>query len=214
MAYIHDAILQVGKYRGSFPFELELSGEYNDQVFNRNLTVSEENAIQVDTLVQEIWTGQYINMLESGQQSNDIINEIIFNSLSERVLSKYTSFLCLEPGMKPEDFDDEDDFDDRILISDEVQPAMDSLRVYPNPFTDFVTIELQTDQPQNLIELSIYSLTGSLIHRFNLEELNQGYASSVTWNGTTADGNPIEPGMYLLIYRTADVNKTIKLIKQ
>ena len=212
LAYIHEAILQVGKFLGSFPFEIELSGEYNQLVFSKQLQVNAEDAVQVDTLAEEIWTGQYINKLESSQQSNDVINEIIYNSLTERVLSKYTSFLCLEPGFDPSDIVEERD-DQWIAIPVEPQWVEDTLKVYPNPFTDYITIELQTDHPEEILELSIYNLSGSLLYRFDIEGMISGGSLKVTWDGTTADGNPVQSGMYLLVYRTTQVNKTIKIVK-
>ena len=214
LAYVQDAIMQVGRYKGDFPFKLALSGVYADEVFSKELVVEETAAIQTDTLAEEIWTGQYIHMLEAGYQSNDVINEIIYQSLTERVLSKYTSFLCLEPGMNPDDFEDPGEDDDRIFISVEDQPALDSISVYPNPFTDFVTIEIRMEAVQDIGELAIYSMTGSLLHRFDPEELQSGPFFTLNWNGTAADGNPVDPGVYLLVYRSASTSKTIKLIKQ
>jgi hypothetical protein len=49
-------------------------------------------------LAQEAWAGNTIQSLESQAQTNDVINEIVFYSLDERVLSIYSAFLCLEPS--------------------------------------------------------------------------------------------------------------------
>ena len=86
-------------------------------------------------------------------------------------------------------------------------------KVYPNPFTDYITIELESDQPEKILELSIYNLTGSLLYRFDIEGMISGESYKVTWDGTSAGGNPVQSGMYLLVYRTTQINKTIKIVK-
>lgn len=212
-AYIHDAIMQVGKFRGSFPFSLELSGEFNEQVFNENIQIEAQQAVSADSVSEEIWIGQYIRQLESVQQSNDVINEIIFYSLTERVLSRYTSFLCLEPGFDPGEIEEGGD-DEWIAIQVEPHSESDSLRVYPNPFKDLLTIELGGDPANEIIELSIYNMTGSMIHRFDPGDFAAGGSGRITWNGTSGDGSPVQAGMYLLVYRTSRISKTIKLVKQ
>ncbi len=216
LAYLQEAIMQTGKYRGTFPFRVEVSGEYGDQVFSETLQIDADQAMASDSLSQEIWTGQYIRQLESASQTNDLINEIIYYSLTERVLSKYTSFLCLEPGFDPGEIREEEgeDWGDWIPILVEPLEEADFLSVFPNPFTDYITIQLGETLPGEVLEIAVYSMTGVLLVQFDAGEFTGNGTRSFTWNGQTDSGEAIQPGMYLLVCRTSEISKTVKLIRQ
>lgn len=210
IAFVNDAILQVGKFKGEFPFLIEVSGEYNNQVFSEVIEVTKPASVNGDTIAETVWSGQYIKKLESGYQSNDIINEIIYASLNERVLSKYTSFLCLEDtsyicnNCKDESMQ---------TGTDDIAATQDSLLVYPNPFTEKVTISLTCTNPKDVKELSIIDLTGSVIYQFNRGELHQG-KNTITWDGTSSRGDKVKPGVYMLVYKTMSSTQTVKIIKR
>lgn len=215
-AYVHEAILQIGKYKGEFPLKLDLSGEYNDQIFNRSMLVEEAMAAVDDTLSVEMWTGQYISDLESQNPSNDLINEILYHSLKERVLSRYSAFLAVESDVQIEP-DPGDPFDPEwpiVIDVEEIRADADTIMVYPNPFIDFLTIELDCTDPESVQELAIYSLTGSLLYRFDTEQFPVRGRNEYTWNGTMANGNSAGAGIYLLVYRNGTTRKTIKIVKQ
>ena len=164
-----------------------------------------------DTIAEEMWSGQYIKKLESGTQSNDIINEIIFSSINERVLSRYTSFLCLEDtNYICNDCVDES----KITISaKELIAGQDSILVYPNPFTERITIDLMCDSPTDVKELSIVDVTGSVIYQFLTDGLQKG-KNVISWNGMSARGERVKPGVYMLVYKTSGYSKTIKIVRK
>jgi hypothetical protein len=209
-AYVDEAILQVGKFKGDFPFLIEISGEYNSEIFSNVLEV-EKPVSTTDSITETMWTGQYIKKLESGNQSNDIINEIVFSSLNMRVLSKYTSFLCVEDTnmicnncapQTPIMTDINDAFNDQ-----------DRIIVYPNPFVEKLSIEITCSNPEEVTALSIVDVTGSVIHEFSTEGFRKG-KNMMTWNGTSGNGDRVKPGVYLLVYKTAGYSKTIKILRK
>jgi len=209
-AYVDEAILQVGKFKGEFPFLIEISGEYNNKIFSNVLEV-EKPVSTNDTISETMWTGQYIKKLESGNQSNDIINEIVFSSLNKRVLSKYTSFLCIE---------------DTNMICNNCtpqQPVMtdiideitdqDQVVVYPNPFVEKLSIEIMCSDPEEVSGLTIFDVTGSVIYEFSADEFRIG-KNLISWNGISGSGERVKPGVYLLVYRTTGYSKTIKILRK
>lgn len=211
IAYVNDAILQVGKFKGEFPFLIEISGEYNNKVFNNMLEIQQPAVMNQDTVFEDIWTGQYIKKLESGTQSNDIINEIVYSSINERVLSRYTSLLCLEDiNYICNDCVDETGMPVNI---DDLSAGQDSMLVYPNPFTDQLTIDLMCADPGDVKELSIVAVTGSLIHRFATDALQTG-RNVIPWDGLSARGERVKQGIYLLIYKTSTYSKTVKIVRR
>lgn len=211
IAYVNEAILQVGKFKGEFPFLIEISGEYNNEVFSEMMEIQKPASISNDTIAESIWTGQYIKKLESSTQSNDIINEIVFSSLNERVLSKYTSFLCLEDtSYICNNCVDETKI--TINVKDLIA-GQDSILVYPNPFVDKLNIEFMCSNPNDVKELSIVDITGSLIYQFSADLLQKG-KNVITWNGLSARGERVKPGVYLLVYKASGYSKTIKIFRK
>ncbi len=211
IAYVNDAILQVGKFKGEFPFLIEISGEYNNKVFSNTMEIQKPATINNDSLSETMWTGQYIKKLESGTHSNDIINEIVYSSINKRVLSKYTSFLCLEDtNYICNDCVDETKitFNARDLIA-----GQDSILVYPNPFTEKLTIVINCSNPNDVKELSILDITGSIIYQFSADLLQKG-KNVLTWNGLSSRGDRVKPGVYLLVYKTSGHSKTIKILRK
>ena len=210
-AYVNEAILQVGKFKGEFPFLIEISGEYNNEVFSERIEIQQPSVFQKDTVSEIIWTGQYIKGLESGSQSNEIINEIIYSSISERVLSKYTSFLCLEDT----NYICNDCVDESKVTTSakEVIAGQDSLVVFPNPFVEKITIDLMCSNVNVVKELSIVDVTGSLVYRFETGQLNKG-RNVISWNGFSARGERVKAGVYLLVYKTSGYVKTVKIVRK
>ncbi|NOT38113.1 MAG: T9SS type A sorting domain-containing protein [Saprospiraceae bacterium] len=204
IAYLNDPIIQIGKFKGAFPFMVEISGEYNNEVFSQEIAILEKDAAINDSVSKIIWTGQYIKDLESGPQSNTIINEIIYNSINERVLSLYTSFLCLEDtNMICNSCLDES----RLVNADDNVIGQDSIIIYPNPFKEKLTIELICANPRSVNKLAIYNITGKLIHQFDISNLVTG-KNVLFW-----DSDLPKSGIYLLVYNNGASSKTIKLMK-
>lgn len=215
MAYSNRPILQVGKYKGNFPFVVEISGEYKNQLFSQKIIIPEENTLNIDTIAEEIWTGQYIKSLESGQQRNEIVSEIVSASLKERVLSQYTSFLCLEKNAQIclTCWNDNNFNNNGPVITTTEIAEVDSIRAYPNPFVENITIELNCSNPEDIQELAICNITGSVIRQFDADNIHSGN-NRLTWNGTDNRNVKVKAGVYLLVYQTTSGRKIIKLLKK
>lgn len=211
VAYVNDAIVQVGKFKGEFPFLVEISGEFNNEIFSEVIQIEKPAVVNTDTIAEAIWAGQYIKKLESGSQSNQIISEIIYTSINERVLSYYTSFLCLEDtSYICNNCKDESQIPVDV---EETLAGTDTLKVYPNPFVDKLTVELMCSDPGDVKEFSVVDVTGALIYRFQLGDLQKG-KNIISWNGITARGDKVKSGIYLLVYKTSGSARTVKIIKR
>lgn len=215
VAYLNKPILQVGKYQGDFPFKIELAGELGSQFVYADIIVPTNSIGQSDTLNREMWYGNYIRLLETGTQVNTTVAEIIYSSLTERVLSRYTAFLCLEdpahfcPGCTDET--------QLVGTADEVLP--DSLvRAWPNPFTDRVTIEVQVGRGASLSAsavVEIYNASGQLVRQLPLTDV-QNDKAVVVWDGLDgASGTHVAPGVYVAVVRISmGENAVLKLVKR
>jgi Ca-activated chloride channel family protein len=220
VAYLNEMILQVGKFKGTLPFEIDFSGEYNKEIFSEKIEIPASAVFENDSLVQKIWAGTFIKSMEKDYSSNDIVAEIIDESINNRILSLYTSFLCLEDTSKwcltctPEKF--RNDWIDVPVLTEveDFSNLADTVSVYPNPFTEQLNIEIQITELSELQDISVYDLKGSLIYKFDKNLIKAGTTKTITWNGQTQNGTALKPGIYLLVFKTAQTSKTIKLVKQ
>ncbi len=219
-AYLNRPILQVGRYNGNFPFKIILSGVYNDLAFSEEITVEAEDIYPSDTIARQIWSGMYIQSLEQSSASNELIGEIISESLENRILTYYTAFLTLEPDMVIEEINEEDQFREggEILIDvEEELPALAaiSLAAYPNPFSSEITfkLEIPADEYDENASLRIYNASGQLLRIINLSDYPAEEQITLTWDGKDASGEEIEQGIYIVRYLANNAAKTIRVVK-
>jgi Vault protein inter-alpha-trypsin domain/FlgD Ig-like domain len=213
IVYINNPVLQVGKFKGEFPFEIDYSGEYNSEIISDKIILDEANVHTSDSLLEAIWAGIYIQHLEQQNQTNEVISEIIQNSLGERVLSLYTAFLCIEEAFLPcEDCEDQN----VTAIPDFKISMKDVLSAYPNPFSASVTITVSLGEgsTEKVLQAGIYNITGERIFVPGPEALQSQQEFEFQWDGLDKDGNPLPAGVYIFILQTDKNVYQVKLIKQ
>jgi Ca-activated chloride channel family protein len=219
-AYLNRPILQVGRYHGEFPFKLILSGVYNEQAFSEEITIQGEDIYLSDTVTRQIWSGMYIQSLEQSSATNELIGEIINESLENRILTHYTAFLTLEPGMVVEEIDEQDQFREGgeivIGVDEEIPSPVDlTLTAYPNPFSGELTFRLEIppgDYDENA-SLRIYNTSGQLVRIIPLGDYPEAEQINILWDGTNGSGEEIEPGIYLVRYISKNAAKTLRIVK-
>lgn len=211
--HLHRPLLQIGRYNGAFPFNIELVGELNGELFFKELSIPENEALSGDSLTREMWVGKRLQHLEASTPPNSIILDIINASIDERVLTRYTAFLCLEDSTQycPECYDETE------LTSTETPTlSQDSLlSAYPNPFTDQVKVtfnkQLLKGNPGRVI-FEIYNLNGQLIRQV---ETNAGAENvQMVWDGRNASGDTQPAGVYVLNVQSGTWTGVMKLVKQ
>lgn len=208
-APVNRPILQIGKFKGQPPFKISISGEVNGEFFYKTRTVAAADIRPADSLNREMWYGNFIQLLEKEPATNSGISQIIFNSISERVLSRYTAFLCLEDTTTYcHNCLDEAQFTD----TDEI--AADSLvKISPNPFSDFVKIEVQGIEPSlaAATTMEVFNLAGQLIQVLEVEP--NGDSATAIWRGSDSRGEQVSAGVYLVLIKNRQMSRAVKLIK-
>lgn len=207
---VNKTIHHLGKYSGGFPTNLEIACEVNNEVYHYKTDLSKYTINVNDSVVETIWNGLDIAQLEKEDNSNQVINEIIYLSLQHRILSNYTAFLCVEEEVSCENCEDPQDneFPDGEAIGVDEQDINKGVSIYPNPFTTALKIELESTQ--QLMELKIYNAAGQCIKTFTLVADQDSYL----WDGTDDNNNKINAGIYILKAVYANKVVTKKLIKQ
>ncbi len=212
-------ILQVGKYNGSFPFVLEASGLFNGQAFSRRIEIPAEEVHAADSLAEEIWTGNHIAGLEALSQSNEVVRQIIEVSVAERVLSRYTAFLALEPSDTVKacvDCKDESRLVPPTAVAEREQDVLaDSvLQAYPNPFNlaTKISLRLPTEVKSGEATLQIFNVLGQMVKSFDINVEAQRRAYQFTWDGRNHAGEIVTSGTYYAVFKAGKQRHTLKLL--
>lgn len=200
---------QIGKFKGNGNFKFTMTGEVNDQIVSLTGVVNTANMVQGDTLNREAWAGLHVNALENQPYNSLIPPLVISTSISERVLSRYTAFLCLE---NPSTYCDEC-IDESLYGTDTKDLLSDSLvLVSPNPFSDQVSIHV-SGIPANAghTTLEIFDLNGRIVQVLNMQ--TNGDTAYTTWDGLQYNGQSAASGIYLAVVTNRLMQKAVKLVK-
>jgi hypothetical protein len=216
---------------------VEASGIFDGQVKSLELKFDEAHLHVSDSLNEEMWTGNFIQSLEdSWAWDNKIIQSVIDASLGERVLSRYTAFLALEPGMEyvvdPQDpvpqggnviMTDDVAFstfgesvrtdltgNKQVYHEDQIQ-----IRAFPNPFGDhvFIRIDVPDQVEWQRIKVEIFDLSGRKIREFTPDDYNYNGFINIEWNGLGRERAPVNKGIYTVVVTGETFIKQMKLLK-
>ncbi len=215
--YLNKPILQIGKYQGDFPFVVEASGVYKSKPFSEKFTLEDSLLFDSDSLSDKMWAGNYIQFLEKETQSNDVVNEIVYSSISERVLSIYSAFICLEPDAENQVcYDCLDNGGIIIGVKDSTQNKNDSLSLsaFPNPFNSQVNLRVKLPDnynPKN-ITFKLYNILGQLIRTFEPGTVAGQREIKMIWDGKNNNGNTVSSGNYFFVITTPEKVHSMKLV--
>ncbi len=212
---LNKPFMQTGKYVGDFPFIVNLVGFYDDNILTELRTIESENIYsKMDSTIEECWMANHIQELEKLPSTYENVEHIIELSKEERVLSLYTTLICVEPDFGGEVC--EECHDNPEGFSADVANGIDDLseetdikiKTFPNPFVEFITIEF--DGQLDIISIQIFDATGKLIKEISLEELLD---NKYLWDGTDDVGAKVGAGMYFVKIATEEgviVQKVLK----
>ena len=215
---LNKPVLQVGRFEGEFPFQIQVGGIINGSIFSDEFEIPESGIPETDSLAVEAWGGNYIRELESLGSSSEIVDQIVEFSMAERILSKYTAFLCLEPSLGGEpcaDCIDQTPTDIVITTSEEIDVVITALSAAPNPFEALTRIQLQlgTEIDINTFEFVIFNSLGQLVYRFTKQQIRNGDELILEWDGKDHNGKLLPAGVYHFIAQSPEGRFTLKLVK-
>jgi hypothetical protein len=216
LTYLNKPVISIGKYHGSGSFNIQASGLYNSESFTIKSAVEEGDIKDCDSIAEKAWAGNYVELLESNTQTNDVVSEIIDFSLEYRVLSLYTAFLTLDPKMEA-DTGDEDQSEYLVTVENAINNELKSLNIkaYPNPFSESITFNIDLTEVNDLgkITVNIYNLYGQVVKSFTAEDFYADNKIEIVWDGTTNSGELINKGIYFMVVNTAEQTAKIKIVK-
>ncbi len=203
------AIHQVGKYKGKFPLSIEISGEVNNNMIHSQFSIQNSDIIASDSTIETIWNGLDIMQLEDETQNSQIINEIISQSVENRILSTYTAFLCVEDSIEICENCGDENKDDNIHTGGiETLASSGQFKAFPNPFV--TDVELIFPEKGKLQKIEIYNIMGQCIRSVDINE----QVSNYKWDGKTDNGTEVRAGIYLVVARFNNKVLTLKVQKK
>lgn len=206
-------ITQTGVFRGLFPIHVEMSGEIQRNIFYTGFDIPETQTTKMDSTVKTCWQAQGIQKQEFQNNSNAVIHDLIYKSIQNRILTRYTAFLCIEDStLYCQNCRDETE----ISVSSEDKDR-DSIEIkaFPNPFSDQLTIELHFTSELNASDwnAAIFDLTGKPVHQFKFTERTNSGLPHYTWNANSTSGKILTPGAYILTVYSKEKRYHRKLMK-
>lgn len=214
---LNKTFIQVGRYYGNAPLEMEISGMYGGAPFSQNLSISQLH--QADITSRKMWVGKFLQSLEFSNPDNEVIGQLIDSSIVNRVLSRYTAFLALEPNdtlSHCEECQDETNYNPggttTVGLNDEVADSV-NMKAFPNPFTSQVSITIETVAVEGEVTLQIFNIMGQLVKNIPVD-LSSGRKFEFIWGGDNNQGERVSSGIYLLTLSTPQGKQTLKLVKR
>ncbi|MBK8806442.1 MAG: T9SS type A sorting domain-containing protein [Bacteroidales bacterium] len=205
-----EPIVQVGKFVGDLPITVELKYIENDIVYNKSYTFDESNIITSDSLLKQIWAGQTILENEwSSNLDNNNINEIITTSTSNRVLSRYTAFLALEPDMIEliENLTEEDNNQDGIIDGPVFTTDISTIT------TDSTSISIIENTPESMVLMIPVNDDEQVSSIELLDILGKSVYQESTNNKTfTIDKSNFSNGIYIVKISTNKNTYSMKIV--
>lgn len=214
VAALNKPVIQVGKYHGTLPLTVEVSGVYQNTLFSEQLNIN--SYFDADSATRKMWVGSYIHAMEHTTLDNMTIMGLVDSSIHNRVLSRYTAFLALEPSdtvTACNDCEDETNPGGPSVGIDDVETDSLTITAMPNPFSDAVTLKVHLSAGSKQANLKIYNLMGQVVKTYTPEaDTNRDF--TFEWNGTDEGGETVAAGMYIAILETDTARQTLKLMKR
>ncbi len=88
--------------------------------------------------------------------------------------------------------------------------TLSGIRISPNPFKDFTTIEFYTENNENT-EINIYSYLGKLVKTMRIDNLTAGN-HKIIWNASDFSGKKVSDGIYFVKIKSGNTIRTAKII--
>lgn len=191
----------VGKYYGNLSNNATVNINSIINGNNINTQANIPTAYSGDTNTIKAWTNKYIADLIDANNKH-LAQEIIDSSINNRVLCDLTAFLAVETG---DTINTNLNDNPNVVSIKKVELKDTKLKLYPNPFSEKLIIEL----PEGATHINIYDITGRIV--FNTTINNQ---QSFTWNGYGNSSNELAPGTYVVVIHTKDKKYTATVIKR
>jgi len=210
----YSPMIQLGKFVGDLPLEVSINGFVKNQPFQKKITVTGDNCNLTYKDTKTEWTGSYIKFLEETKtQTNEVVAEIVDQSMNNRILSLYTAFLALEKP--PSDtISKEEEKKDLTEVIDNNSLKEIQIVATPNPFVlnTEIIVKFPDGFESEKLKIEIFDIQGKLVKTLTYNYDNRG-SFTFDWNGNDNTGKKLPSGAYLLVISNGADRVTYKIVK-
>ena len=213
---VQSSVSQVGKFNGSFPLTIDITGFYNGKLYSKKIIMNDSDFIPADSNLNKVWANQLLSQFANYYYTRS--DQAIELSLQNRILTYWTAFLALEKGQKLCDTCIGMNFRDGVPLGTNEKKSIPTeyeiIQAYPNPFNPSTTLKIRL--PQNIeskdVTLCIFNILGQLVKTFEVSDLNDQQDHNFIWNGRDNNGKFVSSGVYLAVLTTPAKRYSVKLL--
>jgi hypothetical protein len=194
LVYNDETFTLTGQYLGNAPFIITLFGQRGDGVvFQVTDTLDANEILQGDSTIRSVWAAYKIKDLLVQEKSNQLLNQVITTSITEKVLTEYTAILVLEPGFViPDENEEEENPEIPTVLDTEIKDNDSGLSVYPNPVTASSIVKYKINVSAHVV-MNLYDDKGQMIRTVVDQTLSPGeYSASLK-------AETLSPGVYICV---------------
>lgn len=207
--------IELGRYIGDLPFEIEFYGKVDDRLFYKNKTQISAQSGPYDHNLEILWHGHYILDLLKQPQSNSTITQIGDLSKQQKILSPYCSFVvpsangyCGFVRLTQVSLAVEAEPQDGTLSSEFV-----NMTAFPNPFNSQTTLKIELS-PQPGIHQALFEIVdmlGRTVTQIEVPVSPEDRNITFIWDGKNQDGLPVGTGIYFVRCTFGQIYHIVKL---
>jgi hypothetical protein len=202
-------IYEYGKLEGGFPIDIKLSALLDGRPVIQKYQI-DLSSVVYNNESAKMWNWKYLRALEdkpnkTKKESYDLTRR----SITNRILTTQTAFLCLEPWMMGRDTSD--DQTQTTSVQENLAEAGLEIKFGPNPIENILKIDIKITNENTVISsIGIYDVLGNIVKEFNFD----AYADSINlrWDASSDSYGKVPPGVYYLVIKTNSGNKILKLV--
>jgi len=196
---------QTGLLVGKPPYTIEGVFFNKSDVITKKIVIKESDTNQGYNNAAQIHAG--LNIIKFENENLKAKEFQILNlSLENRVLSRFTAFLALEPSLKTPCYQCKDESNTPTPTNQTQYGYI--LKVFPNPFSDVLNIEIQGVIHEKVENLEIFDVMG---RKFEAEyEINNKDATIYI----TIKGNNLKDGIYFVKVKLGNKILSFKIVKR
>jgi hypothetical protein len=203
-------IYEYGKIEGSYPIEIKFSALLDGKPVIQKYIYNASNVVQNNESAK-MWNWKYLRLLEdkknkTKKESYDLTNR----SITNRILTMQTAFLCLEPWMMGRDTLGEEE-EPTTSVQENITEVGLEITYGPNPIENNLVINLNiTNETTMILSIGIYDVLGSLVKGFQIDSFAN--SMNLDWDANSESNGRVAPGVYYLVIKTNSGNKILKLV--
>jgi len=206
--------MELGRYQGDLPFEIDYYGKVDNKIYKHTLTISDTMNTHHRNLLSVMWHAYHVEDMLKEPQSYATIEEIGRVATKYHFLSPYNGFVIPGPsGLVGFKRLVEADATETEQIATENQPTHFELVSFPNPFNLNTMIQLTfpTFKKATQARIHIYNLLGKQVRTFQFDVPAGSGVLQFRWNGQSDEQAVLPSGIYLIVGKIGTFQKRIKV---